>query len=322
MPDDKNIVLVNILGGEFKASLLNSGGGYLRDCEEVWQFPSKEELARKVQGGRGETVQFHTREAVEDAGVYYIKMDVSIMDENRRRFSKSAYYMINVHNPTMAAEINLREEKPYYFSEKETFSFATVEFSDANAYSYQVLDPGQTVIEEGKGSVVNLDAVLSDIRNVAKTISIRGLYEGKEFQYISNGDKQPRNSTWSIKITSPSIEEFGDWQKSNPNDQIVISAYNKNARRILYTYFAKTDEGYVLIGPEARNFRLTCDPPNFIINQKPTTVGVFLYITFDFNEDMLFELGDFGQQALQVTIEFTTQFGEKKKTEYSALILK
>ena len=90
---------------------------------------------------------------------------------------------MEVHNPTIASEINLRKDDPYFYSEKETFSFATMEYKDPSAYSFEIKNSAGKLIDSGSGSIIKLDKALNDLKNIGEELLISGKYNGKEFQY-------------------------------------------------------------------------------------------------------------------------------------------
>ena len=92
--------------------------------------------------------------------------------------------------------------------------------------------------------------------------------------------------------------------------------------RILYTYIGNTENGFVNVRPEPKNFNFTASPATMLENVKYQQSGNFLYITFDVNKKFLEQMQDCGQQEIDFAIQFTTQFGEKVRKEYSAVILK
>jgi hypothetical protein len=314
VPSDRNIVLQNILGVSVDASILNESGNFVRKAKEVWQAPNKKEFAKEVRGGRGVTVQLSFRDALDKPGTYFMDVKIKIKDENRRTHVIPAKYMIVVDYPTLAAQIKLRKKGPYYFSEKETFSFATIEFPDPNKYSYQILTPSGRVIQQGLGSVVVLDTVFKDLNNVGKKLTIKGMYAGKEFYYHENGNNEPQLSEWHVMLQAPEINYFGDWvEASVKNDNpVVLSVYNENVKKMLFTYGNTTVEGnFVFVAPQIRNLTLRCDPEGLVTVRSHTTVGVFTYIYLDFNQEMLNAIEDCGQlDGVKLHIEFNTQFGK------------
>ena len=319
VPQDKYIVLTNIKSINFHAELLDSSLNKIRDCFNFSQSPSKEELSSQIVGKRGVLVQYVLNESIEQIGRYYYKVTASYVDEFGSD-TKTGYYMVNVTYPTMASDIDIRENRPYYYSESKTFSFTTVEFK--NAYSFLVTDEGDNVIDSGKGSLVVLDKVFNDLKNVGRKIKVHGRYYGKEFSYKSPRDNKIRNSVWEFEIAKPNLEEFSDWTKNSDNDEVVISAWNKNAMRILYTYIGSTSGGFVVVAPEPQNFRIIADPQDMIVNPRYSRSGNFLYVAFNINPDFLDQMVDCGEQRLELTIQFRTQFGERITKEYSATILK
>ncbi|MBU0561271.1 MAG: hypothetical protein KJ799_16835 [Bacteroidetes bacterium] len=321
VPGDKNILMNNVISVDVSAEILDASGNSIKQCENIWQFPSRENLRRNTSGGRGETVQIHVTDNIDAPGTYYMKVNLRATNEDRRTQTGTAYYMLNVKSPASAAPTGLRTDKPYFFSEKLTFSFATVEFKDATLYSYEIQDAGGNAVESGKGAVVKLDAIFSDAKNVNKNFTIVGFYNGKEFLYTENGDPTPKESKWTISLRIPALDEFGDF-KVAPGQNVILSTYNPNARRILYTFVTQTaDGGFVMFKPDARNFQMVAEPSDAITNQRATPSSVFLFVTFDFNPTWLESLEQCSEQAVKISIRFRDQFGETRSFEYQATVL-
>ncbi len=326
VPSDRNIIFENILGISVDANILDANGTFVRKAEEVWQSPSKEKFRKEVRGGRGVTVQLSFRDAIEKPGNYFLDVKIKIKDENRRTHVIPAKYMIAVDYPTMATKIKLRKKGVYYFSEKETFSFATIEFPDPNKYSYQILSPSGKVIQEGRSSVVVLDTVFKDLANVGKKLTIKGFYNGKQFSYHENGDAQPKKSEWVVELQAPVINYFGDWvEAENKVDYpVVLSVYNESVKRLLFTYGNTTPDGnFVFVAPQVRNLVVRSDPDGLITAKTYTNVGVFTYIYIDFNQEMLNMIEDCGQlDNVKLHIEFNSQFGRIIKDFKPTTIIK
>ena len=137
VPKAKQIVLTNIKQSSIVAELLDKDFKKLRDIKEIVQNPSPEVVKKKSKGGRGVMVQYIVYSTIEEPGEYYIKVNIKYRDE-RRKGKATAYYKINVSYPIVNNEISLRDN--YFYSERETMSFATADFSDLNGYSYKIVD--------------------------------------------------------------------------------------------------------------------------------------------------------------------------------------
>jgi len=318
VPQDKQIVLTNIKASEIEAELLDNEFNKIRTIDDIVQNPSKAEVKRKSKGGRGVMVQYAVYATIEHPGEYYVKININYRDE-KGRGSASAFYKIEVSYPTVNNQISLREN--YFYSERETMSFATADFSDLNGYSYKVVDEDNNSLAEGIGPIVNLDNVMGVIKNIGKKITVIGRYHDKPFFYKYNGFDYQK-SEWSFTLNKPNIEEFDDWKKSNPADVISISAWNKNAMRFLYTYTGSTENGFVVVYPEIKKFKFVGEPADMFMQAKHSRAGNFLYITFQLNDEFLADMEDCTEQEVNIKIEFTTQFGEKIEKEYDGIILK
>lgn len=319
VPKSKYIVMANIRSLKVTAELFDKDMQKIRDCNDYWQYPSPKDLANQLKGKRGATIQYVLHESIDKIGTYYVKTTVDYQGEEGSG-TTAAYYMINVDYPHMGAAIKLRPN--YFYSEKETFSFSVLEFQDPNAYGYQIVDDAGAEIETGKGAIVSLNSVLKNIKYVGRKIKVIGTYQGQQFQYkpLTGGDV--KESVWEFVIDKPTLDEFSDWKKDNDKDQIMISAYSQNAMRILYTYIGNTESGFVVVAPEAKNFKLEADPADMITNISARTQRNFLFITFKISEDYLSTMADCSEKEFTMTIRFTTQFGEKIEKKYTATILK
>ncbi len=323
IPANKNIVISNVLRIKIEAELLDASMNPIRKCDKLWQDPTSTGLAKKTRSGRGTDVQFSVFETIKEEGTYYIKLSVKVKGE-RGSGKKTVYYMVNVKLPEVAAPIDL-SEKGYYYSQKKTFSFATIQFADPSLYSYKIFDNGNNVIEQHDGSVVKLDSVLSELKYVGRKVKVVGYYNGDEFKYRELGSSDIHKSEWELNILKPQINDFTDWRRTDNNSKdepIIISAYNRNAMRILYSYFGKTDNGFVVIQPEVKGFRLTSEPKGLVINARPTRAGSWLYVQFQLSKDYLDGIEEYGEVDAKLHIQFRTQFGEMIDRTYDATIYK
>lgn len=323
VPANKNIVIANVLKIQFTATLLDASMNPIRECKEFYQDPPNAKIKKKASGGRGTNVQYAVFETIDEEGVYYIKIDIKVKGE-RGRGKKTVYYMVNVKYPEIIAPIELNE-KGYYYSEKKSFSFATVQFNNPNLYSYKIVSSGGEVIEEKHGAIVVLDSVLSDLRYVGQKIKITGFYDGKPFKYREIGKSEVHDSQWEVIIRQPKLNEFTDWRRTDgqtKEEPVIISAYNYKAMRILYSYFGKTDNGFVVVKPKIRGFSLTAEPQGLIINARPVKTGSWLYIQFELSQDYLDGIEEYGQVDVTLHVRFKTQFNETVNRTYDATIYK
>ncbi len=323
IPQNKNVVISNVLRIKVDAELLDAGMNPIRKCDELWQDPTKAQIAKKTRGGRGTDVQFSVFETIKKEGTYYIKLDIKVKGE-RGSGKKTVYYLVNVKLPEVAAPIDLNE-KGYFYSQKKTFSFATIQFQDPSLYSYKIFDGGGNVIGQNAGSVIKLDSVLSDLKYVGSKIKIVGYYNGNEFEYRESGNPEVHKSEWEINILKPIINDFTVWRKTkdkNDKEPAFISAYNVRAMRILYSYFGKTEDGFVVVQPQVRGFRLTSEPKGLIINARQTRAGSWLYVQFELSKDYLDGIEEYGEIETTLHVQFRTQFGETIDKTYDATIYK
>ncbi len=326
VPSDRNIILENILGISVEASILDENGNFVRKVKKIRQNPNMAKFKKEVRGGRGVTVQLSFTDAIEKPGKYFFDLKIKYKDENRRIIRGHVRYLILVEYPTIAAKIKLRKDGTYYFSEKETFSFATIEFPNPSKYSYEILNSAGKVIQKGKTSVVVLDTVFKDLGNVDNKLTIKGYYNGKQFYYHENGSNEARKSQWVVQLKAPTINYFGDWVDSEvkTNNPVVLSVYNENVKKLLFTFGNSTPDGnYVFVAPKIRNIILRSDPDGLIVFKSYITAGVFTYIYIDFNQDMLNLIEDCGQMDnVKLHIEFNSQFGRIVKDFKPATIIK
>lgn len=317
VPKNKSIVLTNIRDVNFKTELLNENLQKIRDCKNDWQEPSKNEFP--ISGKRGQMVQYKVNESIQDEGKYYIKISINYKDEETDN-KLEAYYLINVTYPTIASNINLRSD--YFFSEKETFSFSTIEFSDQKSYSYRITDQNNSVLESGKGPVVNLNKIFNNESNFGKTITVIGYYKDKEFQYKDFQTSEIKKSSWIIKLQKPELDEFVNWKRKEEKGDLLLSIYNDKAMTFLYLYVGKTPSGFAVVAPKARNLNVTSEPQDFLQSFSANTSGKFLIVNLKVNQKFVEAIEDCGEEFVKVKIQFVTQFGESVIKEYYATVIK
>lgn len=328
VPSDKNIVLEAVLNSSLDAQLVTKSGSFVKNIDEVWQDPSQEKLSQETRGGRGATVQTSISTMVEDPGEYVVKLTVSFTTENRAKRSIPVEYLVNVSYPTMASDVAIRKDKPYYYSEKSSFSFAVLEYEDANGYSYEILDQAGNVIENNKGSTIVLDSLLMNLRNVNKTFTIRGLYNGNTFMYLHNGDKTPSQSIWEIKIDKPTDAWFGDWVTEQYDKELgkIIAYDNSMAKFIYYSLNALNADGaYVFVKSNMQGLRIVTDPPDVIKSSQTFAIGAFGGIMLNYNEDIVnwpgMEVGGLGMEV-NYSISFRNIFGDNVQKEGKVTLIR
>jgi hypothetical protein len=317
VPENKSIVLTNIRDISFTAELLNSNFEKIRECTEFKQDPPPSEFP--VAGKRGKMVQYSVYETIDEPGTYYVKISIKYRDEEVSS-SLSAYYQINVDHPTIASKVNLRNK--YYFSEKETFSFNTAEYSNQMNYSYSIKDDAGSEIENGNGPIVNLDAVFNDERNVGRKFIISGMYNGKEFSYKDPVSGEVKKAEWEFTLEKPELDEFVAWQKKDELEELLLSIYNKKAMSFLYLYVGKTPSGFAVVAPKVRNLSVVSEPSDFMKSFNSTASGKFLFVNINVNEEFVERMEECGSEPVKLTLQFTTQFGEKILKEYYATVIK
>lgn len=324
VPSVGAIVLANLTRFDFSAEILDANMSKVRDVAGYTQIPKKEEFSKKIVGGRGITVSLVLHDLIELPGTYYVKVTLSAQGEVGGAIRADRYTMVIVDNPTMAAEINLRPS--YFFNENEAFSFATLEYGDPNAYSFRIVDAGGTTIETGKGPIVKLDKILKDINNVGKKIVIKGLYEGKEFNYKDAVTKEIKRSSWEFTVDKLAMQKFNGWNSKEPKEGDApwyISVDNSFSKQFLFVYMSQTPSGsFVTVTPEVSNLRVISEPETFANGGTHRKSGVFRYIDINVNPDFVDKMQVGDEQAIKLTIQFRTQFGEQIKETFYATVIK
>lgn len=321
VPSPGALVLANILRLDFSAELLDANMNKIRDCQNFTQKPSKEDLPKATSGGRGTTVWIVIHETIENEGTFYIRANINANGETGA-FRTSVLYMVNVTSPSMAAPIRLRPS--YFFKENETFSFATVEYSDVNLYTYRIVDGGGSEVTSGTGPVVNLTDILGDLQNVGKKLTIIGMYQDKEFSFkSSNGENQ--TSRWDFEIAKPSFESFNGWASKDFKDEWYISIDNDFSKTFLFLYIGNLPGGgFATVTPEFRSPRVEAEPADFLSGSGVTVGrrGAFATLILQVNENFInsMQIGDSEDVKLKFTMR--TQFNTNETLEVKATIIK
>lgn len=313
-------ILLNVKSVAYAAELLDSKLIKIKDCDPPRQRPSKEDFAKKVaKENRGTTVAFLTDESIEEAGVYYIKTNVTYTSENDAKGNFSDYYKVTARYPTIASEVSLSDA--YYYGENETFSFATAEFSEFNEYSYKISDDKGKEIEKGKGPIVRLNKLLNDATSVGKKFIIQGLYKNKIFKYIDGKSKEPKKTEWAFTVNKPQgISEINAWgsEKDVENGAVwYIGVSNSFSKDFQFTYTSQRGNSFIIAVPECKSLSVTSDPEGLVQDFSYMKNGAWLHVNITTNEDYLNNLA--GDTDITLNISFQTQF-EKVQRTYKATI--
>lgn len=328
VPGSKEIVLTNIKSVKIEAELLNADMQVIRQIKEYNQDPAPSKMQDALRGKRSVLVTFSCFETLDEPGTYFVRIKINAVSETGPQAGERIS-RIEVKNPILAAPLNLRSE--YLYNEKETFSFATLEYTDFNLYSYTIYnDNSGAVLEEGKGPIVTLDKWLSDMNLVGSKIKIVGKYNGKEFKYQKK-DGTVESTQWVTSIRKLTLFKnlvlltTESDVKSGKTQPIVVSAYNTAIFRLPYGYFSKSEVGtFVTALPILKSVNVTSDPPEFVkdyIADVPTK-GAFSFVQININQDYINNLPDCGQQEVKLRVSFKTQFNETMTETYQFIILK
>lgn len=313
-------VLTNILRIDYTVDLLDANLQKIRECKNFYQKPKKEDFAKATAGGRGTTFILFIKESIEQTGTFYIRVSVKASGE-QGSLNKEFYYLVNVDNPTIASALNLRPN--YFYGEQGTFSFATVEFGDINAYSFKIEDGGKTILT-GVGPIVSLDTVLHNTEFVGKQLTITGIYNGKEFTF-KDAKNELHKSSWQITIDKPSLTDFAGWKKVEKDDkgeEFYISIDNPKDREFLFTYIGQTPTGFVVVKPKFKNYRVTSDFEGLINGLTTYDAGSFSYLVLQINNDVYSAIPVGQSQDVKITLTFSTQFENNVKKEFRATIIR
>lgn len=320
VPPKLAYVAQDLIAFDFKAELLDASGNKLRDCPYFIQDPPNQkeiEIAVRKKSSdmrAGIAVKVVVIESIEEVGTYIVKFIVKGTGENRSPAAKDYYYLVNITYPTIVVPVQLRNE--YYYGEQEAFSFATVEYTNPNNYSYQIVDEKGAIIEQGKGALVKLDNLLKEVKNVGKTLTVKGLYHDKVFTYKLPNSDSTKQSQWTFKVSQPGLNWFSSWSdKDNPDWRISVD--NDRAKSFLVGYMAKVPGGIIVVPPEIKRLRVISDPDGFVTSSSPKPSPLFNYINIAVKDDFI-AYGD--EQYIKLTFTFETQFGKETKVFYATVI--
>ncbi len=326
IPENKDIVLTNIKKVTINAELLDQNFNSVRKMTDVKQYPSPDKMATALKGQRSVLVTYSVFENIEEAGTYYAKVNIDLTDEKGSQ-KPEVFYMINVRYPVLAAPMNLREN--YFYSEKETFSFATIEFTDFKRYSYAIYnDKTNAILDSGRGPIVTLDKIFNDITMVDSKIRIVGKYNEKEFK-CKTKDGTVVSSVWTTTLNKLGFQSFvflkEDAEFKDNKEQLIISAYNDKILTFYYGYFSKTASGnFAAAIPIIKNLSVSSEPVQYLKSAMPTipSNGAFSYIQITPNQDFIDGIEQCGTADIIIRVSFETQFKEKKNFVYHAQIIK
>lgn len=318
------LILSNITRIEsISSELLNKDGQKIKDGKGNTQKPKKEDFSKYVKEGRGTTVMVLFHESVDQAGTYYIKANLKGTAE-QGALNATLHYLVIADYPTIANPFTIR--KDYYYSENQSFSFAMLEYSDVNSYSYKIQDAGGAILDQGKGPIVSLEKVLNTIDNVGKQVVVKGFYRDKEITYRDPISKEVKKANWEFNIKRLDINPFSGWAavdktQKEQETKWEISVYNEFSKTFLFGYLAKTPSGFVFVPPEIKNLQVRSDPEGFSNSGIVSKFGAFPTVIINVNEEFMNTIPVGEGEDIKLTISFRTQF-ETIKKEFRATVIR
>lgn len=341
IPEMGGLVFDNVFSWQsYTAEVLDTTLNKIKDCDTIYRYRTDEELKEYTQKrGRGLFDWLVAETSVEEKGTYLVRFSVDLRGENNYKFQKDYIYTIIADFPTMASPIYLDENDALSYRDKETFTFATIEFDDYSKYSYRIL-VNDSEVKQGDGAVIALDEILSDNNNVGKKVTVEGLYKGKIFSYYTAGTSDLSKSQWEFTINPPpasrieiySIWPFKDQYDKNPElySDAPLSLYgNSNKARLFQVaYIYQTRGGFVWESVDARDFNVSVDYEELKFQQDFNKNNYWGNVLVNFDKLSLDKLRDKYADAdleelpaITITISVVTQYGHRSSWEFKSKVV-
>lgn len=315
----------NVINIEYDAEVVDMNMNLIKKCDTIIRSKTNEELAAYFRkNDRGANVFFVIQTTIDEPGDYYIKTNIVMTDEKRGRKTFNDLYKVDVAPATFASVSRL---KPiYYVGERETYSFATIEFPEYNLYSYEIKDPAGAVVLRGTGPLAKMDDFLTASVNVGKRFTFNAMYNGKPFYYKDGAGY--KISSWEFELQKPqNFEQITAWATQEQwNTMIADKKYpwyigirNDRSQAFLYTYTSYVEGKFIVTPIEEKNVQVVCEPPQLMRSFSVNKGRVWLTVNVVFDDNYLNSLDGYTDVEATITVSFNTQF-ENKRIIYKAMI--
>lgn len=327
VPSKGALVMSNITRvNSITCQILDQNMNKVKDVPNLFQRPTNDDVVKRsaADGGRGVAVQAVFTDDIDQTGTFYAKISVNCTGERGVALVADRYYLVIVDHPQIAAPVAVRDK--YYFSEKESFSFATQEYTDQSLYTYTISNGG-SVVESGNGPFINLESLFNVVENVGSSFTINGYYAGDLIEFRDPISNDVKKATWTFTLEKPAMGYFSGWalvsdKAEENNSEWLISVQNLSSRQFLFGYFGITQSGFVFVQPRFNGLRVTANPDNFLSGHRQTRNGQFPVIEIDVNSAFMDAMRVGDDVDVEITISFTTQFNERVTRKYRATVIK
>ncbi|MFA5804943.1 MAG: hypothetical protein WC879_09880 [Melioribacteraceae bacterium] len=237
---------------------------------------------------------------------YLFKYEISTREGYEHQ--DSSFYNIKVKYPTLAAEDHNRDT--LFWGEEFKFSFATVEYNNKNAYSYEIYINGNVkpdTVEPGT-PLVDLTKFLDAYSTEKSTIKVIGKYNSRTFNYYDNKNSL-QSSNWEFKILKPNSAWLD--QSIGSNQSMIIidgpsdSATNTFEVMLALYYYGKDGNKRIFISPDVKD--VTEDQNKYKVRYENGPVSSFIYLSIDLNKIPIEEEANFN-----FSITAKTKYGNEE----------
>jgi hypothetical protein len=314
----------------------DEAGGYEYDRGQYIKFTSdlatfQPKVTRGVNPG---DYSIETTGSVNKLGKYYFVAVVKGKDEAGNYNESAAYWIVTCNIKMVETSIkSFNIMNQYRFGESVSFNFAVDGYNNLKEYSYRIYEgSNKQEIFAGLGSYVSLDFITNNPINVDKSFLVEGYYSGKILKYYNPQKSIIDSTSWSFKLLKPEkFEAKTKWMSQSDFNNLrstdVVDALDMNendSRQFKFAYYTPGDKSDLVIAPELKDVRLSCEPADFvtIISQSYKVYKEGLWQVLEITPNSVFLSNIKKDQVKKVSIEisFTTQFNEQKKLKFAAYV--
>ncbi len=299
-----------------------------KDGKQSWPGTFDRIAGFKDERTGSQTYVYRIRQTFDAPGDYVIDKTFDGTDETGKAIRKSSQWSVSVRYPTLTTP--MAEDPAYFFGESPVITFATLEFPEAQGYTYSVWQLNGARVDTGAGSNIFLQRIVNDPRNAAseKEFEARGYYGGRVFSFVNPKDSTVHRSIWRFRVRKPTLDAIGilwDGDGKTEVDSLPVlpmdmrGAYNP--RLFSYVYLGRKGSAFIVSKAMITGLTVESDPPEFLSNYAPPVVGK-VWTDIEISPNTAFLRSGQADEPKLVTLRLTfdTQLERRVTRTYRALV--
>jgi hypothetical protein len=202
-------------------------------------------------------------------------------------------------------------------------------YKDLTKYSYEIVSD-QRIIDKGQGYMFPARRLWDSLGLVDRTVTLRGLYEGRPFPYSTSdpgGGERVGRSEWSISVVRPQrFLVMSLWREAGREPPKLDFGGRRDSldfldpRRFLFAWYSEVGDVVLHRASKNPSISITSSPAGFLRDiQQYANATYWNVAELEVNPTALRGTSSDRPRLVTLTVRFTDEFGSFERT-YTARV--